>query len=99
MNLRDAHRFLGELLEAGVSPEIPLVTLIDGQASEVSDFGGLNGAYLGDPSPSMVAFTMQQGSMLVALAQLQDLSEPPAGCAPFELPIECLAPAAQARTK
>lgn len=37
--------------------------------------------------------------MLVALAQLQDLSEPPAGCASLELPIECLAPPAQAQTK
>lgn len=35
MNLRDAHRVLGELLEARVSPEFPLVTIVDGQASEV----------------------------------------------------------------
>ena len=97
MNLREAHRFLGELLDAGVSPEIPLVTLVEGQASEVSDFGGLSGAYLGDPSPSMVAFTPRSGAMVVALGQLQDLGEPTAGCAPFDLPIECLAPPAKAQ--
>ena len=64
MNLGQLHSYLGALLDAGVEPSLPVVSLVDGWPQEVYDITRIKGQFDGDPAPKMSAFKRMEGSML-----------------------------------
>ena len=75
MSLRTLHTYLGQLLDAGVNPDIPVVGMSDGWPCEIADVASLKGKYHGDPSPKMSAFDFREGEMLALVPIGEDVSD------------------------
>lgn len=54
MNLQSLHTYLGQLLDAGVAPDIPVVALADEWPREVHDIYMFDGGYHADMAPKLV---------------------------------------------
>ncbi|CAN7752402.1 hypothetical protein [Duganella sp. LjRoot269] len=54
MNLKSLHTYLGQLLDAGVAPDIPVVALADEWPREVHDIYMFDGGYHADMAPKLV---------------------------------------------
>lgn len=96
MNLGQLHAYFGSLLDAGVDPSLPVVSLVAGWPQEVSDVVRLIGKFDGDPAPKMSAFKPMEGTMLALVPIGEDQSmllnpgegEKPASHQEEELPVE-----------
>jgi hypothetical protein len=75
MNLRELHEYTGKLLAAGAPGVLPVVSLSQGEVSEVVDVALIDGEFKGDPSPQMVGFRRMSGQMLVLVPVTEDVSE------------------------
>lgn len=75
MNLGALHRYLSELLAAGVSPDIPVASLDDGWPNEVRGPVLMAGPYHGDPSPKMVGAFKKNGPFLLLEPVSGDVSD------------------------
>lgn len=75
MNLQELHSYLGELLSAGVSPDIKVAALVDNWPHELREGAVMEGSYLGDPAPKMSAFTYAIGEFLLLEPMCQDLGD------------------------
>ena len=75
VNLGTLHNYLGQLLEAGVNPEIPVTGISDGFPLEIADISLLAGSYYYDPSPKMVANVLRNGTVLALVPINEDVSD------------------------
>lgn len=75
MNLKTLHTYLGDLLQAGVQPDLPVVSLVESWPCEIYDVAMLTGDYSGDPHPKLPAFAHRTGAMLVLVPITEDVSE------------------------
>lgn len=75
MNLTTLHQYLGQLLKAGVSPDLPVAGITEGWPNEISDVRLLSGSYFYDPSPKMVANVRRDGMVLALVPTNEDVSE------------------------
>ncbi len=75
MSLKALHSYLGQLLDAGVNPELPVTGLSDGYPCEIASVICLDGRYQGDPSPKLSAFLPKDGQMLVLIPIGEDESD------------------------
>jgi len=75
MNLIQAYRYLGKLLEAGIPPEVPLAAMSNGWPCEIADAVLLSGDYKGDPYPKMSAFALRTGPVLALVPIGEDPSD------------------------
>ena len=94
MDLKSLHTYLGKLLDAGVSPSIPVVALADEWPREIDDVEFLDGGYHGDMAPKL-SIARLNGPMLVLVPIGEDKgallsasgSEPPTHRR-LDLPVE-----------
>jgi len=75
MNLKTLHTYLGDLLQAGVPPDLPVVGLVESWPREISDVAMLTGDYSGDPHPKLITYAHRTGAMLVLVPITEDVSE------------------------
>lgn len=75
MNIGELHRHLGELLAAGVSPDMPVASLEDGWPYELRDPVLMSGLYYGDPSPKLAGFFQKSGPFLLLEPVNSDVSD------------------------
>ena len=64
MNVSQLHGWLGQILDAGVSPKLPVVCICDGWPCEIAGAEMLEGKFRGDPAPSLIAYRPGSGTML-----------------------------------
>lgn len=75
MSLKALHAYLGQLLDAGVNPDMPVVGLSGGWPCEIANVICLEGQFNGDPAPNMVAFLRKEGPMLALIPIGEDESD------------------------
>lgn len=75
MNLQELHNYLGHLLEAGVDPNLPATSVVDGVPMEISEARLLTGTYSYDPAPKLPGFTRREGTVLALMPCFEDISD------------------------
>lgn len=75
MSLKSLHAYLGQLLDAGLDPNMPVVSINDGWPCEIADIRCIVGRYHGDPSPKMSSFSPKEGNVLALIPITEDVSD------------------------
>ena len=75
MDIGTLHRYLGQLIAAGVNPTYPVAGITEGWPQEISQIRLLSGSYFYDPSPKMVANVRRDGTVLALVPANEDVSD------------------------
>lgn len=67
VNITELHSYLGRLLEAGIDPNLPVVSLVKSLPQEIDDLIGVEGDFEGDPSPQIMPSRQMKGRMLALI--------------------------------
>jgi len=74
MNLKQLHTYLGRLLDAGLSPNLPVAGLTYEWPSEITDVRMFAGGFDGDPHPKL-AILRSEGEMLLLMTVREDVGD------------------------